>query len=140
MLNSNLKKMCYLSGMSFNEVHTSYLQALKEAKSLGIDEDENKVISILEAILEINEFNNSNTSKQITNKYLKSGKDFNSFLEELTSSSIPQSSRPEPDIDLPFKTTKEEVDDDEEDIYNHKLDSNVDNIENIVNDKDVDHL
>ena len=48
-------------------------------------------MSILEVILEIDE-HNDNVSKKITNKFLASGKDFNSFLEELTSGSIPQGS------------------------------------------------
>lgn len=114
MKNINLKPICYLSGKSFSEVHASFLQALKEAISLGVSEDEQKVMSILEAILEIDESDNKNISNN-TNNYLKSGLSFDEYMEELVSSSIPQSDRPEPDISEPIEMKKEDDDDSEDD-------------------------
>ena len=144
MENINLKTMCYRTGQSFSEVHAAYLQALQEAKSLGLENDEQKVMSILEAILEIDEHNDS-VSKKITNKFLASGKDFNSFLEELTSGSIPQGVRPEPDIELPFGAkVKEDEEDDDEEIddgsYGDSYHGSEKNDAGIVNGKDVDHF
>jgi hypothetical protein len=138
----NNKTLVYRSGKSFSEVHTAYLQALKEAQSLGIEEDEVKVMSILETILEIDEESYKETSKKITNKYLESGKDFNTFLEELVSSDIPQSSRPEPDIDEPFPSKIKEDDDEEIDdgSYNNSLKASTKDIDDVIEDDSIDHL
>jgi len=135
MKEANLKNMCYVSGCSFSEVHSAYLQALQEAKSLGVEEDESKVMSILETILEIDSADTN--SKKVTSKYLESGKDFSSFLEELVSSSIPQSSRPEPDIDIPFEVKEEE--EIEDGPYNHKLHGSEKEDAGIEDDNDLEH-
>jgi len=141
MKNINLKPMCYKSGKTFSEVHIAYLQSLQEAKSLGIEEDEARVMSILETILEIDGQDN-NTSKKITSKYLESGKDFNSFIEELVSSDIPPSSRPEPDIDKPFPDKIEEDDDEEVDdgSYNNDVKTSAKDIDDVIEDDSIDHL
>lgn len=140
MENSKLRKMCFLSGISFPEVHTAYLQALKEAEALGVD-DEKRVMSILETILGIDEQNDT-TSKKLTSKYLESGKPFDSFMEELVSSSIPQGVRPEPDITEPFpdKIKENENEDDEIDdgSYGNAVHGSEKNDDNIVDD-DKDH-
>jgi len=142
MKNINLKPMCYKSGKTFSEVHIAYLQALQEAKSLGIEEDEVKVMSILETILEIDSESSNSTSKKVTNKYLESGKDFSSFMEELVSSDIPQSSRPEPDIDKPFPDKIKEEDDEEIDdgSYNNSLKTSAKDIDDVIDDDSIDHL
>jgi len=139
----NNKTLVYRSGKSFSEVHTAYLQALKEAQSLGIEEDEVKVMSILETILEIDEESYKETSKKITSKYLESNKSFSDFLEELVSSDIPQSSRPEPDINEPFPDKiKEEDDDDRVDdgSYNNSLKASTKDIDDVIDDDSIDHL
>ena len=138
MENINHKILCYKSGRSFNEVYVAYTQALIEARSFGIENDEQKVMSILETILEID---NDKSYSKVTNRFLESGKSFDIFMEELTSASIPQSDRPEPDISEPLESKKESEDDDNDidSSYNDKLKASCDNLK-VVNDDDVEHL
>lgn len=120
--------MCFKSGKSFAELHAAYTQALYEAKALGVDNSEEKVMRILETILDMD--NPDKVTKNMTNKYLESNKSFDSFMEELVSGDIPQGVRPEPDISKPFDEEDKE-DDDIDGPYNNKLKSDLKDISDL---------
>jgi hypothetical protein len=104
----NYKLLSFKSGKSIVFIESIHRTAIKEATSLGLQEDEVFVESIVTSLLEIDEETYQETIKQLNKQFLQSTfKSFDEFLESLltedglaggtgiTSTSFSIGSRPE---------------------------------------------
>jgi hypothetical protein len=102
---SIIKSFAKKTGKSVSEIEKKWQEAKKIAASMGKKEEYDYIVGILKNILGINE--------SITDIFLKSGKNFKEFYEEITSSDLGE--LPENPPVGSFKKRKKDKNETEED-------------------------
>ncbi len=88
----DIKKFAKQYKVSFQKANAYYPEALKTAKEMGLEKDEDYVEETLKDLLDIRE---SVDIEKLASLYINSNKTTDKFIEDIVSTDIPQKVRPE---------------------------------------------
>ena len=91
-MNIDLKQFSKKYNVSFQKVQAHYPEALKTAQDMGMDKEEDYVEETLKDLLDIEE---SANIEKLADMFIETKEPPNQFIEEIVSTGIPQSLRPE---------------------------------------------